>query len=269
MAFEKPKMYSRYHAEAFKDESVVAVYHMRPPYPSETFEILGGLISKEPRRVLDAGCGLGDIARQMLPYAEHIDAVHFSDGMIRRARTLPGGDDHRIQWQCSSLEEAALDPPYSLIVAGDSISWFDQNTMMPRFSLMLADSCYLAIVGRGGKVGLDEADIVAKYSMNRDFIHYNVIDALVDAGLFRIHGCRQITQFWEPTVEEFLDFRHSQQSLSEDRMGAERATAFDRAVRERIRVRRAEGTVEIKDGRLQGSVVCNLTWGKPLGASAP
>lgn len=264
MAFEKPKMFSPYYAEAFKDESLVAVYHTRPPYPAKTFEVLGGLISEQPRRVLDAGCGLGEVARRMLPLADYIDAVDFSAGMIRRARTLPGGHDQRIYWQCSGLEKAELEPPYSLIVAGDSIGWFDLNVMMPRFASILTDNGYLAIVSRGDELGLDEADIIGKYSVNQDWFRYNVIDALVDAGLFRIHGQRQMTQVWEPTVEEFLNYRHSHQSLSEDRMGAERAAAFDEAVRERIRAHHAQGTVEIKDGRLQGSVVCNITWGKPL-----
>ncbi len=43
------------YAKAFQDENVVQAYHFRAPYPSETFDILAGLIHKEPRHVLDVG----------------------------------------------------------------------------------------------------------------------------------------------------------------------------------------------------------------------
>jgi len=44
----------------FKDPSIVEAYHLRLPYPAEIFEILTGLISDEPRSVLDAGSGTGN-----------------------------------------------------------------------------------------------------------------------------------------------------------------------------------------------------------------
>ena len=265
MAFEKPKFLNRYQAEAFQDESVVAVYHMRPPYPEETFEVLGSLVLDQPGRVLDVGCGLGDIARHMLPYAEHIDAIDFSPGMVRRGRMLPDGDDDRIRWQCSTVEEADLDPPYSIITAGRSIGWFDLNTMMPQFASMLTPDGYLASVGTGIDAGLDDLDIITEYSVNRDYIKFNMVDALVKAGLFRVAGSWQTAAVpWRPTVEDFIDFRHSQNGFSKSRMGPDRAAAFGKAERERIRAQHEEGAVKIDDGRLQGTVVGDVVWGKLL-----
>ena len=56
-------------AETFKDPSVVAAYRHRPPHPPGTFEVLRELIADHPRSLLDAGTGLGDLARELAPKA--------------------------------------------------------------------------------------------------------------------------------------------------------------------------------------------------------
>ena len=58
----KPKHLSAEYASQFKDASVVESYDSRPPYPEETYDFLSSLIEDQPRFVLDAGCGTGDIA---------------------------------------------------------------------------------------------------------------------------------------------------------------------------------------------------------------
>src|SRR5688500_3903211 len=61
----KPKQFATQYASIFGDASVVSAYPYRPPYPAETFELLLSLLDAdaETRTVLDAGCGLGVIAR--------------------------------------------------------------------------------------------------------------------------------------------------------------------------------------------------------------
>lgn len=84
-------------AGTFNDPSVVAAYRHRPPQPPATLAILRRLIVDEPRSVLDAGTGLGDVARELAPDRECTDTVDFSERMIEAARSLPGGDDPRIR----------------------------------------------------------------------------------------------------------------------------------------------------------------------------
>jgi 2-polyprenyl-3-methyl-5-hydroxy-6-metoxy-1,4-benzoquinol methylase len=74
----KPKHLSTNYAVQFKDESIVAAYQYRPPYPDEVFAILTGLLSYKPARVLDAGCGMGNIARRLAGMVDGVDAVDFS-----------------------------------------------------------------------------------------------------------------------------------------------------------------------------------------------
>ena len=119
-------------AETFKDPSVVAAYRHHPPHPPRTFELLRELIVDRPRSLLDAGTGLGDLARELAPDCDRVDAVDFSRSMIETARSLHGGDDPRIRWVRSPIEEAGLIGPYALITVADSLSWFDLNVVIPR-----------------------------------------------------------------------------------------------------------------------------------------
>ena len=51
-------------ASQFQDQCVVDNYHLRPLYPEETFSLLARLVAPDGQRVLDVGCGTGEIARQ-------------------------------------------------------------------------------------------------------------------------------------------------------------------------------------------------------------
>lgn len=64
----KPKHLGPEYASVFQDDSVVDAYPYRPPYPSEAIKLLAGLAVDVPRRVLDIGCGTGDIARPLAPF---------------------------------------------------------------------------------------------------------------------------------------------------------------------------------------------------------
>ena len=59
----KPSHLGPVYAAQFADPSVVAAYHLRPPYPPETLAILLGLIGEGPSAVLDVCCGTGSLAR--------------------------------------------------------------------------------------------------------------------------------------------------------------------------------------------------------------
>jgi SAM-dependent methyltransferase len=86
------------YAAQFQDAAVVAAYPTRPPYPPEVFEILAGLITIEPRVVLDVGCGTGDVARRLAPLVARVDAMDVSWRMIARGRTLLAGDAPNLRW---------------------------------------------------------------------------------------------------------------------------------------------------------------------------
>src|SRR5437870_3196445 len=100
----KPDFYATVHGEAFIDPDVAAVYHTRPPYPDEVFEILEGLLVDQPRVVLDLGCGTGAIARRFAPLVDRVDAVDISSPMIDEGKRSPGGDHPALRWILGSAE---------------------------------------------------------------------------------------------------------------------------------------------------------------------
>src|SRR6478736_3182355 len=110
----KPKHLEPQYGAQFQDGSVVEAYPMRPPYPPEVFQILLGVIEDEPRIVLDLGCGTGDIARNLAPHVERLDAVDPSPAMLAKARSLPGGDDPHLHWIETTAEEFDYPTRYSL-----------------------------------------------------------------------------------------------------------------------------------------------------------
>ena len=50
---QKPKHLGPEYGAVFQDRCVVEAYSYRPSYPAEVFDILAGLITSEPRHVLD------------------------------------------------------------------------------------------------------------------------------------------------------------------------------------------------------------------------
>jgi SAM-dependent methyltransferase len=261
---EKPAFRSQKYALMFQDASVVQVYHQRPSYPAQIYDKLAELFDPEVDTLLDVGTGLGEIARPMAARVGRVDAVDFAERMITRAKTLPGGDNPRITWAVSHVETARLTGPYGLITAADCLHWFDLNVVMPLFSDILSSSGYLAIVGRDWQTGIRDGDIIGEFSTNRDYKPWDMVDALQRVGLFEVFGEVEAGRIsWQPTIDAYLECRHSQNGLSYERMGEKQASAFDERVRERIMQQISEGTVKVVNGRVQGECIGTIVWGKP------
>lgn len=254
----KPKHLGSEYAAQFKDRSIVEVYHYRPPYPSEVFEILSELVTDKPRTVLDTGCGTGDIARRLVDFVDRVDAVDFSVGMIEKGKRFPNGDHLNLNWICGPVEEVPLQPPYALITAGDSLHWMEWDIVFPRFKQVLTPKGYMAIVNRHFGIGSqEEISIISRYSTNQDYQPYDLVEELESRGLFQKRGETQ-TKFipWRVSIDEYIEARHSQNGLSRDRMGKERAAAFDAELR-RLLLRFC------REGKLELQVYAKVVWGIP------
>jgi SAM-dependent methyltransferase len=268
----KPSHLSGDYGAWFKDPLVAAAYPYRPPYPAEVVETLVSLVPAAPgapRAVLDVGCGSGDLARRLAPLVDRVDAVDFSAAMLAQGRRSPGGDHPRLRWVESPVETAPLDPPYALVTAGESLHWMAWEAVLPRFAAALAPGGVLAIADRSwdGPPALRQGllPVFSRYSPVRDFRSYNLIDELVQRGLFAPSGVRRCgPQPWRPTIEEYLECRHSQRGFSRTHMGPAAATAFDAAVRDLLEAAVRDGTIARHDGRLELEVRASVVWGAPL-----
>lgn len=256
----RPAHLTAENAAHFQDQSVVDRYHLRLPYPPTIVDVLVELIADEPRVVLDAGTGTGDLARHLVGRVDRVDAVDISAAMMARGRALPGGDHPHLHWMHGAVEDIPLRPPYALITAGDSLHWMDWETVFPRFAAACSPHGVVAIVRR-----IDLAPpwhegllrLIQRYSTMRNYQPFALIDELQQRRLFRQVGRyetarRDVTQ----SVEDYIASYHSRSSLSYDRMTLEDAAAFDQQLRELVAPWSRRGVLDLQTA---GSVV----WGRP------
>ncbi|MCE7987420.1 MAG: class I SAM-dependent methyltransferase [Caldilinea sp. CFX5] len=267
---QQPKQFSYEYASIFQDASVVAAYPQRAPYPAETFEILAALIDKTaaPCRLLDAGCGTGQMTAGLLAYADHIDAVDISAAMIEAGKQMPYGADPKLNWITGGIEAVALQPPYALIVAAVSLHWMPWAVTLPRLARVLSPNGYLALVENPGLSSAWDAaitPIIAEYAMNRDFQPYSMITVAQELerhGLFRQAGVReaQPVHFRQP-VDDWITAFHATNGFSRERMGEARAAEFDQKIRQVIEKYCPAGEVE-------QWISARVVYGKPLDPNA-
>ncbi len=253
-------------AAKFKDRAVVASYRHRPPYPPQTFDILAGLITDEPRTVLDLGCGTGFVARPLAPLVDRIDALDVSPTMIEAGKRLPGGDHARLTWIVGRAgDAAALRPPYALVTAGDSLHWMDWDVVVPRLANALSPSGALAILGVGGKVATEDQafhqgvlDLIRRHTTFNEWRpDFDLVAELERRGLFREHGRAETDAVpFRQAVDEYVESFHARASLSWERMAPDDAAAFDSALRQLV-VQRVGDAVEL-------AVHATIVWGKPV-----
>ena len=256
----KPEQFGASLAEAFKNQRVVDAYKYRPPYPDEVFDILSGLITDEPRAVLDVGAGPGDIARNLVDVAERVDAVDFSLQMIEMGKQLPGGNHPHLQWIFGKIEDVPLSPPYALITAGSSIHWTEWSVAFPRFRSMLTPHGFLALIYRRTFPMPWDADLrkLRTQFLTRQSRGWpTVIEELVTRGFFHKQGERETAPVpFLQSVDDFIEGLHSRSGFSVERMGQQKAAEFDHQVRTLL-------SKYHSGAMLPFQVTATVTWGLP------
>ena len=245
----------------FQDSSMVSAYRYRPPYPAETFALLIGLISDEPRAVLDVGCGDGAIARHLVERVERIDALDPSAAMIAQGRRLPNGNHPSLNWIVGYAEDAPLQPPYALITAGASLHWMEWQIVLPRFRQLLSPHGVLAIISDGWLPPPWEAllgQICRRYSTNRDYQPYDIVEEIEKRHLFQRVGEQQTIPLpFTQSLDAYIESFHARNGFSRQRMSQAAAAAFDDAVYALVAPACPDGLVTLQ-------VFARLVWGQPL-----
>jgi SAM-dependent methyltransferase len=258
---QKPSQFAPGNAEAFQDRGVVDAYRYRPPYPDAVFDVLLGLIGTRPRHILDVGCGTGNLARQLVTSVERVDAVDFSRQMIEHGRELPNGDHSHLHWIDGRVEGAALDPPYALITAGESLHWMDLSIVLPRFRQLLTPGGYLAIVVHDTVPDAWSilGEIIPRYRVDGGFEPFDLIGQLEAHGLFEKVGVKKIGPVpFRQSIDDYIESYHSRSGFSRERMGAASAAAFDEELREFVLRTWGDTTLALQ-------VTASVEWGLPGG----
>jgi trans-aconitate methyltransferase len=258
-SFPKPKYLTLKNAARFKEQDVVDRYHLRLPYPPEVFTILADLITDEPRNLLDVGTGLGEIAREMAKRMARVDAVDVSATMLARAKTMPDGEASNINWLQGMTEEVALNPPYALITAADSMHWMNWEAVFPRFRSILTSNGFVALVHRKDNAAwqTELTALIARYTAKYGYEDFDLIMQLEQRDLFKQVGGQNCSVTSLQSLEDYINSFHSRSSLTIDYMTPEIAAQFDAELLEIVKP-------YSKDNFLQLETLAEIVWGKPL-----
>lgn len=251
----------------FSAERMAQNYLLRPPHPAEVYDVLLELLLGQPRVLLDAGCGPGKITLGLIDRIDRADAVDPSDAMLRVARRLPGADSAKIRWMHSTIEEAQLDPPYGLTVAGLSIHWMDLERTLPRFADALADGAMLALLD--GDAPVDPPWERAETAFMIDFLaahegrprgwwrtmRERLAEPLLVHPAFEPLGHRITAPVaFSQSIADYLRCQHSRATWSEDHLGEKASQEFDSAM---IAILNRYA----RDGMLTFNVQTRIEWG--------
>jgi len=206
-------------------------------------------------RVLDLGCGTGELAIPLSAAGLSVDALDPSAAMLKIATA----NDNSVNWIHAYAEDFDFSRQYSLICCGNSLHWMDWPVVFDKFKQTLKAQGLLAIITEGHLCGLlvqDQInDLVATYSTNQDFQPFSLIDSLQSNGFFRIIG-QQIcdkTPFSQ-SLSDFISSFHARNGLSIERMGEDKTQQFDNHLTEIMQH-------ITQNGQVCGYTQASVTWG--------
>ena len=256
----KPAHLAPQYGAQFADRAVAAAYRARPPYPDAVFDCLAGLLAPRTGRVLELGCGSGDLTFGLAPRVTRLDAVEPAEAMLEIARARAGSQHPNVTWFAQAAEAFEPAERYALVVAAESLHWMEWSVVLPRIARWLEPGAPLAIVERsfaGLPFEPEIGALIAKHSTNRIFQRSDLVDELTARGLFRERG-RQRTEpvRFAQSLDDYVESFHSRNGFSRERMSAESASEFDRGVRAAVLAR-------CPDGVVRGELSARIVWGAP------
>lgn len=260
-AAPKPPHLAAKWAAQFGDRAVVASYGTRPPYPRRVFTILASLLPPDRKRVLELGCGTGDLTYGLAGHTDTIDAIDPSVAMLHAAKHRKGAMASNIRWILDSAESFQSDATYGLVVAAESLHWMDWEHVFPKIARWLGAEGVLAIVTERRLGNLpwssDLYELLARYSTNRDYQPYDLLEELSRRGLFREFGWSRVEEAsFRQDAATYVESFHSRNGFSRDRMDPAAASRFDRAVRGLV-------APHCPTGMITATITATVVWGKP------
>lgn len=255
----KPPHLAPEYGAQFADRSVAAAYRARPPYPEEAFARLAALLPAGGR-VLELGCGSGDLTLGLAARVAALDAADPSAAMLEVARAR-APQPANVAWIARSAEAFEPRARYGLVVAAESLHWMEWSVVLPRIARWLDPGGSLAIVERrftGLPWERELGALIARLSTNRLFQRSDLCDELDSRGLFRERGrCLTRPVEFAQALDDYVESFHSRNGFSRERMAAAAADEFDRGVRAAVR---AHAPDEVVRGQLSARIV----WGEAL-----
>lgn len=121
----------------------------RPDYPGELVAAMVAAADIRPgRRVLEVGCGTGQLTRQLVAFGPELTAIDIGPSLVAVARGHLAEDRARLL--VSSFEDyQAPDGSFDLVVAATAFHWIDPDVAWAKAARLLARGGWLAILSTG------------------------------------------------------------------------------------------------------------------------
>jgi trans-aconitate methyltransferase len=247
-------------AAQFRESGVAAAYRHRPPYPAKVFETLAALLPNDRSRVLELGCGTGDLTIGLAPHVGELHAIDPSPVMLTAALKRPGGVPASIRYELASAEAYVPRGSFALVVAAESLHWMDWARVVPKIATWLAADAVLAIVTPRVLADLPWErtleELVARFSTNEADLPEDIVDELTRRSMFRELAREPARAEFNQSVADYVESFHSRNGLSRERLGEAAADAFDRAVHALV-------LTHCPDGLVRADVTTTVVWGRP------
>jgi len=259
----KPEHLAREYGDQFQDASIVERYRKRPPYQTELIDLLLSKLPDSSARVLDLGCGTGEVSIPLAQAGCSVDAVDPSEGMV----ALGAEASSAVNWHHAYAEEFTYPQDakgkYDLIVTANSLHWMDWNIVFKKFKHALKPNGQLAVITGGEMFGLPVQnsvfDLVKTYSTNQKFEPFSLVDLITQGGYFECQVTEKTTPTdLEQTVSDYIESIHARNGFSMERMGQNKAVEFDAELR-RVLLTCAQQEV------IRGKVQATVSFGLPQG----
>lgn len=119
----------------------------RPPYPTELLDLLVAA-STGHHRLVDLGCGTGELARPLARTFSEVVAVDMEPDMIGVGMRRAGDEGiANITWSVGMAETADLPASTDLITVGSAFHWMDRPLVLSRARRILARGGAFVVTG--------------------------------------------------------------------------------------------------------------------------
>ncbi len=130
-------------------ETAVEFYRYREPYPQAFFEsVAAGVGLTRATRLLDAGCGPGNLVIGFAPFVGSCTAVDREPEMLRAARTAAAQAGLAISFIQTGIEDLDCGPAsFDLVTIGRALHWLPRQATLNVLERVIAPEGRIAVCG--------------------------------------------------------------------------------------------------------------------------